>query len=230
MRIISKFKDYYDNAICYSYCDHSNIYVRNEQEYIDNTLNITALKYYPFFNHSILTFNILGFCGKFYLIIDYNGVYYININDLIDNFKPTNISLYKKYLESVTYENPGYKKVQVKDKLVRLPEKILNQFLEVNSNTLLQNLFIKYGIPYFLIKLTDIYGVKNPKLITNFNSLKTLKFYKVFNANQTYQELEMFFNSVLVRSESPAQILDSKVLITAKGFDVKTSFRHPIKV
>jgi hypothetical protein len=39
----------------------------------------------------------------------------------------------------------------------------------------------------------------------------------------------MFLNSVLVQREEAPQITDNTVLLEAKGFDKKTSFRHPIK-
>jgi hypothetical protein len=76
-------------------------------------------------------------------------------------------------------------------------------------------IFHQFKVPCFLYHYS--------RLITN-PCLKDLQFYKVKDAYQTYQELDMYLGGVLTNTEVIPP-MDDLTLIKAKGFDVKTSFR-----
>ena len=57
-----------------------------------------------------------------------------------------------------------------------------------------------------------------------FNTqLKPLEFYKIFNTNLAYHEIEMFLNNMAVPMK-PIPVLDDVTMAESKGFD-KYSFR-----
>jgi hypothetical protein len=76
-------------------------------------------------------------------------------------------------------------------------------------------IFHQFKVPCFLYN----FG----RLITN-PCLKDLQFYKVKDAYQTYQELDMYIGGVLANTQVIPPMGDL-TLINARGFDAKTSFR-----
>lgn len=239
MRIISKFKDYYDTAMCHTFCDDSEtIYVRKEEEISTLKKTIfpppitTYFRYLSSFNQIPpieSTVTLIVFCGKLYYCIQvhqtanfYNNpnysYYYYNITSdiedrIIEFYNLTN----KQKITASKYIKLVFKSIKDHSNEIKLTESIINE------------ISIAHKSPYFKFDLSKNIRNTNRYIFVNFNKLSDYAFYKVFNANLAYQEIEMYFNSILVNIENPPQITDNKVLTVAKGFDLKTSFRHPIK-
>lgn len=239
MRIISKFKDYYDTAMCHTFCNDSEaVYVRKEneiatlkKEFIPCSIN-TYFRYLSSFNQIPpieINVTLIVFCGKIY--------HCIRAHQIINYYNNPNYSYYYYNITSdieeriIEFYDLSKKQKSTASKYIKLIFKsIKDQLNEIKlTESIINELSIIHRSPYFKFDLSNNIRSSDRHMIINFNKLADYAFYKVFDANRTYQEIEMYFNSVLVNTENPPQITDNKVLTVAKGFDLKTSFRHPIK-
>jgi len=233
MRIFSSFRDYYDTL---SFQDvHGVHYIRKEE---DCKLYKSQIRFdADIFNQQLIfkktsdfwiATEIIAFCGKLFFLFrpdlanlyisnpsDYKLVWYtpeLIIPELIPHIN-------SKSIKTLLIKN--------EDKLIQKLKKYTNRAADIIDNNTINNLALEFNAPYFKIKpryYSFIY-----EIYPNFDSLQKIKFYKVMDINQTYQEIDMYLNSVLIVNKEYPQITDNKVLIEAKGFDLKTSFRHPIK-
>jgi len=246
MRIITKFKDYYDSARCFTFCEGSEaVYMRKTEEQEISLQNkdlywhqdYTAIKKIQLPN---LKFVILGFCGKIYTIYTFK----INLYEL--KFYPYNwiadhnLHFYDK--NTVLKELFSNKEFRIQEKkFIKVAKKYPKQ-LTISKESLIKNLkeldsvvanftpelekwFLRYKVPVFSLYLDRNTCGEPWKLILN-PKLENYEFYKRFVPAIAYQEIEMFFNSVLVIRENPIQITDNLVILQAKGFDKRISFRH----
>lgn len=260
MKIISKFKDFYDNATCSTYCDDSEvIYVRKslvykvgqqtrrqfciteilqqqQQQQQDYSLR-SFLKFVPV----DLSLVVVGFCGKLYTAIAIP-----KLNDQVkysaSKFKKHGYIYTDRTLteEELLETKEAYKYgIGNTKRLIKTRKKFYsgtNRWRHRNFSSSLRNLFehvidknkSKYE-NYFLKYRTPIWVLSNlgqasTTLVIN-PCLEDLQFYKIFLPQQVYQELEMFFGSLLVHEQDPAQITNNKVLRDSKGFD-KHSFKN----
>ena len=230
MRILSKFKDYYDTAVIDHHLDSATIYLREEtpgvdirphflssQHHIARSLSLT-LRYekFPSSNQVEVEIIPIGFCDKIYFSFCHEGLYGTDIDTMIELIS---IKLGKKVCR-VFNENS---KRAIKDCSIAK---------EVITESLLRGkYFDRFSTPYYVVRpYTNVEGRAQVMLVSNYNSLQQLKFTRIFTACQAYQEIEMYLNSRLTKPDSAAQITDSNVLLIKKGFDSKTSFRHPIKL
>ncbi len=204
MRIIDtgtiRYKDYYDGLQA---PQDSLIYTRDTLiiEHNIPTLNDLIKEYFPY------PMKVIGFCGYIYLVQSdgyisngkyvTNGDTYYSPEDIINN-----VSQGERY---------------VTDRWKNRVLKLSNPYKEDHS------LFHLFKVPSFLyIHRTGSYV---GQLITN-PCLKDLQFYKVKDAYQTYQELDMYIGGVLANTEhKKPNTGDDTVILKSKGFDVKTSFR-----
>jgi len=246
MRIITKFKDYYDSARCFTFCEGSEaVYIRKtETQKIDLPRN--ALYWYQAYSairkksFPTLKFALIGFCGKIYTVYTYQIDMYDKQYYPYDLVNPHNLYFYNKrtLLKELLCNNEfkaqrkGFVKVAKRyPKSLAIGEETLIKSLKeldaviANFTPELEKWFLKYKIPVFVLQQEDNCRISDWELILN-PKLEDYKFYKQFVPTIAYQELEMFFNSVLVTKENPIQITDSLVLLQAKGFDKKISFRH----
>lgn len=239
MRIISNFHDYYDSAIPYD-VDSDTYYIRNSNKKCETGINefkFDKFGYYArlgdlFSEYSInskILIELIGFCGKIYYKFYTNR---LNL-DLMSEYEKLHWAWYD--IETIIPEIINYTSSKTLKKQIIKEEKRIIKGLEsfktetnaVLNSDFINKLSIKYNCPYFMFE--PKYYSKEYKIYPNFDSLKTAKFYKVLNATQTYQEIDMYLNSVLTINKEVSQITDNKVLCEAKGFDLKTSFRHPVK-
>jgi len=221
MRIISKFKDYYDGCMMYG-VDRDRVYVRNTHE-LDTKLNIYDISTYPF---PILRdhIEVIGFCGKLYPFINGSDGY-------MDHNERKNLIMYGEDIVNYEVEDVtcprtyrSYNKIQLikphKDSWRRKYDNRVKYNQErydalMNSESL-KSIFLEHKIPVF--------HYTGSKLIANPN-LKDLCFFKVKDSVNTFQELEQYISSVLVSDTLvDVPVGDDIVVRDSKGFD-KMSFK-----
>lgn len=237
MRIISSFIDYYDHATCPTYCNDSEIvFIRTpidltEKETHNNKflfrLNPTYFRFANY-NYDIFSMKLIGFCGKLYIRYYLNPDY--KIFDKLSLEEQFNWGWYD--LNTLVEESCKYfsSKKYIKDaishetKTIEYYKREVNEIQNIITSDMLNKISLKHNTPYFMI-IPDRYS-KTYSLSLSFNSLKNIKFFKVLDPYQAYQEIEMYFNSILIIPDNHLQITDNKVILEAKGFDNKQSFRH----
>jgi len=207
MRIISKFKDYYDGGVSYG-IDADRIYMR---EHVTRTIDTIRLPSSGFFNYPLNDFNLVGFCGEVYPYRDFDQRKFPK-----DPKQNLMYGMRGCYFQYEYY--PSNNVIPIKDKRKRAYMKE-NYYTLVNSRKI-KNLFLEYRTPVFHLKQ------KNRDLILDINpSLKDLAFYKVVDVYQAFQRISMFLGNELATEHSPEVPVGSdNVIRDSKGFDNK-SFR-----
>lgn len=246
MRIISKFKDYYDGIQGLGF-DDNLVFVRhtiekeiNEKEVNSllqnrNRLHFDTYQWNDYKSQNLfpnmkkykmnqydniiwdIKTNYLIFCGKIY-------IYYVaNIN-----FK-TNIYAWClddliKYLDM----NVKYSKDTSKYHFFINSSGYKNEYsrfeasFEENKDIDMTDLCIKYNCPIILIQ--SLYTYSNQYKIVLNPELKNMGFQRVFAPYQAYQEIEMFLGNILVNDKDKMIKLSDKDRLHKAGFD-KWSFR-----
>lgn len=230
MYIISKRKDYYDGVAGTTGIDKTIIYTRDiieldEDQYpkdfqgydplkrknpsplwkltnvhLKKDLRIVYVHVAPF---------IIGFCGKLHV----GWKFYSADKD--------------RLITTITYDNDNVKKLvdqytywdgNLEDNLnYVLSYDVMNIFRELNTPVFVYD--SDYGRPSIVVRRYD----NSPKFIIN-PLLKEYQFYKVFNAVQAFQEIQMFISGVLGNKEKEIIDVPDKYKIAQHGFD-KWSFR-----
>lgn len=201
MKIISKFKDYYDGVAQSKGIDNKIIYVRETKnlflkdfKYVYNH-HLTTSKYFFPFRHGYRNSQefhtvIIGFCGKLYPLI----------------------------VKNISYDNNEY--IYDNNIIKELCKNHYDSFINMTNDKNILELFYKHKTPVFLLYgNNDNYNFKiNP-------NLKKLEFFKIFDSSSAFQEIEMYISGVIgLNTEKPIEISD-KSKIESHGFDYKYSFR-----
>jgi hypothetical protein len=222
MKIISNFKDYYD-SINYP-GDDTLLFKRIETEEIIDTSNIKKLDpiilsqaYYCCIGHrgkyemtGYCDIDIIGFCGSFYVRHPINTKF-----EKPDIKIEHTISKFEDYVKSIKPETSKFWFINKYERFTN----IRNYF---------KNTFIDKNVVYF--RISNYKSTRNYLNITyHFKNLKDIRFQRIFDPYTAFQEIEMFLGNYLNTNKEIVDIKDNKVLLEAKGFDNKTSFRHPIK-
>lgn len=222
MKIISNFRDYYDGAAFYS---DDVQYIRKEKVIslkLPEPVKKTFDKGY-YYNHHLSTFkwvSAVGFCGEWFIHFTVDN----GCGEVQREFFHTNVDL--SCLKKIDKRYYSFD-----------PKKVIDVFAE-SAETFKQHcahFFIESESPYLNIDLNSTryseLGSRNNQVAfrVNFNSLGKLGFQKVYDPYTAAMKIESFLSNELVRRDNPHQITDSVVLLESKGFDKKTSFRHPIK-
>lgn len=226
MKIISKFKDYYDGGM-FNGIDETRVYVRSTEE-----LEYTFEKYTP-------DFDLIGFCGKLYFFINELDNEFEKSNDNIKYFTLHGAERFKYIFNN----NRKYCYVP-REKIKRLIRNKDDGFGNSNSSWAwgeshkgnesyvnsfenkkeFLDLFLKHKVPIFWLKKHH----NRSSLVLNPN-LKQLGFAKVLDTHTAFQELEMYMGSVLCDVSQPPQPVGSdEVIGRGKGFD-EYSFRNAKK-
>jgi hypothetical protein len=222
MKIVSNFVDYYD-SVGYSYRtyggqDSECVFVRKSSSitlpaaknvsYHDNFYWQNRMEFY-LSQPRVSPFSLF-FCGKFYPIFRTRGelLYFhnsIKTLEVMGKFDQVtfNYDFLKKYTESF--------------------QGFILHMLGFNHP---HEFHLKLNSPYFLVENESMTHKREICIEINPN-LRHLGFPKVLDPFTAYQEIEMFFNSVLINinDKEVPQITDDKIICEAKGFDKKMSFR-----
>jgi len=240
MKLISKFRDYYDNIQSYGY-DSNIIYIRNPNiitipNIIKDKNIISETSTGTYFGKTIYNINPpyikmetipTIFCGKLYIgfKINYgikkiweNGIY------ITKNHKTIEYN-YDKILEIINL-NDKFKK-WFNEKVYLCTTKLNNkikEMLSLNGTSYGMDLCIKYNTP--IISLLDIDNVKN--YYSNAN-LYDLSFYKIMDPYTAYQEIEMFISSILVKPDKEPWPISDKLKAETHGFNNYSFRKRPEK-
>ena len=230
-------KDYYDGIAGTTGIDKTIVYDRQIIEFEKNDIPIIfeikrrfwSLKYYKnsFYNigyHKLkkeyykivydeYAYFIIGFCGKLYIGWKLYNIINDNEHNITTKFT-YDIEYIKTILEQKSWNgnlNDRINDIQAYD--------ALQMFRDLNTP-----IFI-YDSDYnrtYLYKNSD--NNHYSKFIIN-PLLKNYGFYKVFNAVQGFQEIQMFLSGVLGNKEKEIINVADKYKIEQHGFDYKWSFR-----
>jgi len=249
MRIISKFSDYYDSVQAYG-MDKKVIYKRKTEEFecnsIDyaNMMNNQLLKdiiphdqygrTHLYFDDTkglnLDHFYLIFFCGNIFPCFvftykwtrkrnwDYDVTdhyYCYSMEDILDLVKKKGSKKQKKSWE--TGESQHWF-IYYGNNQKRIPM----IFKDVNYYGNDKNIFdlhYKLGVPVFCYSEYE----RNSKIILN-PELKSMKFYKVKDVYQTFQDISMFISGVLGGQSPPMIEISDKVRKAKHGFD-KWSFK-----
>jgi len=213
MKIISKYKDYYDGCVNSLGLDTTIIYNR-----INNIIDYKTLNHYNlYFNNANIfkngsiryNFNILGVCGKLYplLIVQEHKIgqsidfKYIYDRELIVNFFKEHYNIF-------------YQKV-----------KPIENYLTLVDNKQILDLFHIHKCGSFMLS-ADRYGSNYQELILEIEpNLNALEFYKIVDSFTLFNSMSSYI-SEQINTEIETDTLSDKEKIITKGFDPKYSFRH----
>lgn len=236
MRIISKFKDYYDSCNAFGF-DPQSVWVRETQSapLSHSPLNsIPIVRFYGFAcktpkgsRHYAILARLIVFCGKLYPCLELietdpsqspigvERTFFYSLEDFEAKMQSLGKSLdellYRHYLDD--WSSRGSAR--------------LKRWFE--SMTGFNSLAMKWSVETKTV--SAVFPVRNPNselaqdaLIQINPTLKDYQFYKLFSSPNAFQEVSMFYGGVLPSSISmPIQISD-KDRIAQHGFD-KHSFR-----
>lgn len=225
MRIISRFQDYYDRAMAHG-ADQSRVFLREQVEYAEQSKTLPVPEYLKQFlqltkqgdtrKGVTLSPFLVAFAGKLY-----PGVYcsrpasadltqesdgpisecFYELEQLLIFCKKHDISLEKKWFFDQQTEAQRYA-----------------QFFDLRGSDRCEKMLAEHGIA--VAAATHQGGSKvmvNP-------ALKTFEFFRVFDAWQTYQELDMYLGALAAPDTKPPVQIADKDRIAQHGFNGQ-SFR-----
>lgn len=236
MRIISRFKDYYD-SVSHQYLDREIIYVRDssileidrkevpEVDKFSFSVSWAEAKYY-------FTMEIIGFCGKLYPVVT------IETEDLRLDFskmgqphKKTKIGFYDiESIRTFVQEN----KIPIKEGnkykyrwFYSYGDTLedLDHFLKSTKDfNKIEGFFRKYNVPVFVIRENpeQVRSIKRDLILNPM--LRSYSFAKIMHPYSAHQELYQFVDSYLRKPDREMLPVSDLHKIAKHGFD-KHSFR-----
>jgi hypothetical protein len=240
MRLIIKYKDYYDTAKGYG-IDETIIYDR-KTHILNNhpkaSMSLPTRMSLIFGNDTFtkpIVPYILGFCGKTYVVFGHNmmsdsiigpervpGLMWQYSSDLEkDGY---NIFIGGDELFEY-YENHPKVGERSRRDFKRWGEKEYKQFIADWDNKDNIDLFREFNTPVFAIcHDRHTYQATRQQVVIN-PVLSILQWYRKFDAYQAFQEISMFLSGVLGNIEKETSNMSDLDKIASHGFDTKTSFR-----
>lgn len=234
MKIISKYKDYYDSASAYG-IDETQILIRKTKiiDAIDIPNSILSIvntntKNFSFddISFSVSPF-VVGFCGKLYPCIKFvlkkqkieepdDITFCYSVKDVISFIEKKKININQEKWEEKVFSDRNSIYYFNELSFVKIFEKKFNE-KEV------MDIFYKLKVPYFVYFQNE--GYREEKKIEVFQILKNYNFAKIFDAFSCYQEVQSFYFGVLGVSHNEMIEIEDKYKIESKGFDKKYGFR-----
>lgn len=247
MRIVSKFRDYYDGACGVGGFDSSIVYVRHTNEVkVSNEDRrglmspiTTSSKHYFYYDDKQSNIgyrridignHFLGFCGKYYHLLSYpttifrQGEGTSKVNVYFNSWKKLRDFIKKEKGKEVTKEFEEYYSERRNHWVGGKTWK--NTSMEDLTKEEYNRAVRDTGAePFFFLKAPIfIYPNENNQATVN-PRLDKIGFQSIVDPYQAFQEVSMFVGGVLSNQEQPQQVTDDKVLRDSKGFDEK-SFKN----
>lgn len=228
MRIISKFKDYYDSSMGYG-VDPNIVYLRNTTDPSKEQIKIfePIVKIYksipdelklpsdPITSLYIKQIILIGFCGKLYPAFQIGDNVFYTTQKFVKYIKPIISSKNMEKIEEIlNKEIWGYLYNH------KITHKSWENTVNEMTNKTFDEIFIKLEVPIFVIKSfgRDITYELNP-------NLRLLNFQTVKPPTEAFQEIFMYVGNQLAKQQDPVPInVPDKFLSQKKGFD-EWSFR-----
>lgn len=210
MKIISKFKDYYDTASSYG-IDKEVLYVRTPQK----TKLTSDQNGFGRLNSYIRGYEVekrlIGFCGEIYPLLvlyptdDTSGYKRISGAKPIICYSREEFLRYHSVKKSRTYYRYRF-------------DAPLDMFYSQDYSSC-KELFQSLKAPIFMVSVAH----RETFVETNIK-LKDLNFYRIKDSATAFQDIFQFVSGVLAGSENPMVQISDKDKIAKRGFD-KWSFR-----
>lgn len=245
MKLITKFRDYYDNMFK-KYEDKLYKFVRETSNfnYIPYIRGKRIEMIYDDLRYE-LSFGVVGFCGKIYPYIqcehqpshysfDYTenknpivvNEYYYSYNDIIKDFVGIDngaVKLTRTFFENITINDI---KTWFNSGTLYFKS---NHIVDVLNDQKLKNIFINKSVAYFTFnceksRTYDETNAKNATIITLYPILSDLQFYKVFDIYTTFQMIQNFLLNQLIKPDTINIKITDEMKAQSKGFN-KWSFR-----
>jgi len=241
MRIISKFKDYYDSALAFGQ-DKSVVFVRDQQQLDAKLPPHDILKAhtpkvrmdYKKKNDTEMFFGpvVVIFCGKTYRGMMVRRVTQLEPAKRVYGFTDTELKVFFNFEELAAYLAQYEMEVKDETRWAWMTDKsyIVRDFLGAQGTTELMDYCIanRFVTLTYNEDLPDSYNWRhvNTKSWTANGNIGNLNFFKVFDPFSAYQELDMFISGTLPQSTAMPIEISDKDRIVQHGFD-KYSFRKP---
>lgn len=229
MRIISKKHDYYDCIQKYGQDDI--LYIRDEKEVKINFTFNSISEYIGSSDRGFSLHNqLIGFCGKLYpcIYLRYprygdKGTCYYSM-ELLDNHIQ---KIFPKLAKEFDKKSRRYFRRYSKTWQSSIRDEINGYFEWFNQ----QENKAKLVILNKMFDLAPLFSVHyhsyNESLIILNCMLRNYEFYKVFDVQRTFQELQMWMSNI-AKPIKPLPRIDDVTMAEAKGYD-KFSFRKEKK-
>lgn len=234
MRIVSKFRDYYDSIQCNIF-NKSVIYQRKPEEvYIEkNEIKKFGLEtdYFEMFGSNISFKKIVViFCGvvfycikcKIYKMCSDNLVEFCYSIDDLNEFITKN-QKDKKFLEKF-YNKDYYDKSLHSYINVSIFEDVFEKSGKINA----KELCLKYKSPIIVLRPKNycVYSKDDKQTNAEINyRLKDICFYKKKDSFTAFQEISIFIDNFILNPEKEMPKISDELKAQSKGFD-KWSFRR----
>ena len=237
MKIISKFRDYYDSAMAFGHDDHI-YFKRVKEEHVDVKMEDYSFVIREIYKSLIsnesfgdYTYDtaLIFFCGKTYHTIifsEYNQTTYKTNKTYIysyDDFVKYVDSKKDKKMTKWFYEESVYGRLRSRRKThAEYFEKYFEKSSKYNNQD--DSIFVEMNSPYFMFANHD-----RRIDFTNHPNLKDIHFQKIFEPYTCYQEIEMYLGNVLCNTEDNTVQICDKDMRNQKGFDDWSFKKMPTK-
>lgn len=226
MRILGKQHDFYDSVLAYGTDSKRVVFMRELQEFKSEQVPAIALARVNGLSHPRRTNNLemdftcvtVGLCGKIYRGINinvvprmYNDGGFARLNKTVYDFNSF-MAIVKEH--EVELSTARYKW----QKLPEIEDQIKAYFAAQGTNE-----WEDFMVTNKLVTLTN--GMPYSSIYQGNGTLKQYEFYRVLDAFQTYQEIDMYVSGTLTTPDAPMIELTEKDRVAQHGFD-KYSFRH----
>lgn len=251
MKIVSKFKDYYDSGMKYG-IDKECLYIREQQDidvslfktidYLswerDNRRKKNGLIMFDDFSYDDISMRpfLIGFCGNLY-----HGIK-LSYSEQVSPYLDKTISFYFYEYESIKkFYDKRFKDLsktdlfgvkKTKQRFARSGkdyygcENRIDWFFKSNASEF-SDVFVKYKVPIFVVEQEGIRSEKN--ILTLNPILHKYGFERIKNPRQTFQEIYMYISGVLGTPSRPMIQISDKDMRDKKGFDEWSFKTRPSK-
>lgn len=243
MRIISKFKDYYDTCMYYG-MDKELVYSRQSQNIQANITQLikenTTIGHFNYSAHHRyisnkenieFNFGSIGFCGKFYPYIKFarrmpfDRLTQMSIPDEVTfcySAEQTHEFMQKFPYTGKNNLDRGGNPIKNYPLTVRMPyQHYTEKYMSLESyytNNFKESLepFYKYNTPIIVESKSTPH---NDPMIEVNACLKNYQFYRMFDAFKAFQEISMFVGGVLPQNGKEMIVLSDVMKRDKHGFD-----------
>lgn len=255
MKIVSKYKDYYDNALSYG-VNTTQVYVRNEELIeIDKPKEFDLFLKEHYISESfsrefsvkgfhrndlkiVIKFIAVGFCGKYHIACQFSLFKELNIIKSDTYYDLSKISQYAKRLNSDYSILLSNGKKCSDERLLRWIKRKMEVIQQLFDSKKLKSWFVEFNTPliafpaegyskqkYDLHFGKDYYLFNGKTALVLHPILKSVDFYRQMNAFECYQAINQFKFGVLANKDNITDNRSDIEKVHSHGFDQKYGFR-----
>ncbi len=238
MRLISKIHDYYDGVVGSTSSDRTYTFVRETRQLpsIDQKhgwRQATMIQGHYFEgnkNTYEFRYGIMGFCGKLHPFIQSTEQSRDFLKPAIEDVFYTFDQVLQRYPNIEEFKKKRLYNDDMAAQMKRwLADGTIKSWHTVDEplkSSMLLGLFAKEKIAYFVVYGTCCRqnGYIDKVAIELYPVLEKYKFFRVHDAYQTFQQIEMYLTNELVKRDEINIIIPDDLKAQSKGFD-KWSFR-----